>query len=244
MASTPTLALRLIAALALGASGAAVAGVAPARAGAPPVVPPTQRLVILERTHDAFSRPDPRSIRLVTVHQQRPITGERTVLPILGETTGADGRTWLRVMLPGRPNGHTGWISSRSTRYTVTRWRLLIETSKRRVTVFSYGRAARTFRAVVGKASTPTPRGRFFVEETVQLSPDRIGAPFALALSARSEVLQQFDGGPGQIALHGLGNIGGVPGTAASHGCIRLDRRSISWLAARIGPGVPVTITR
>ena len=55
-------------------------------------------------------------------------------------------------------------------------------------------------------------------------------------------MLQQFDGGPGQIALHGLGSVGGVPGTAVSHGCMRLSRRDISWLADRIGPGVPVTI--
>jgi lipoprotein-anchoring transpeptidase ErfK/SrfK len=57
-------------------------------------------------------------------------------------------------------------------------------------------------------------------------------------------VLQEFDGGPGQIALHGLENVGGVPGTAVSHGCVRLDDLAIRWLVARVGPGVPVTITR
>ncbi len=72
--------------------------------------------------------------------------------------------------------------------------------------------------------------------------PGSAGTPFALALSARSNVLQEFAGGPGQTAIHGLGNVGGTPGTAVSHGCVRLDDRSIRWLAARIGPGVPVTI--
>jgi lipoprotein-anchoring transpeptidase ErfK/SrfK len=56
-------------------------------------------------------------------------------------------------------------------------------------------------------------------------------------------VLQEFDGGPGQIALHGLSNVGGVPGTAASHGCVRLDDAVMRWLAYRIGPGTPVTIS-
>ena len=74
------------------------------------------------------------------------------------------------------------------------------------------------------------------------LDPRQSGAPFALALSARSTVLQQFDGGPGQIALHGIENIGGTPGTAASHGCIRLTTPAISWLATHIAPGVPVRI--
>jgi hypothetical protein len=57
------------------------------------------------------------------------------------------------------------------------------------------------------------------------------------------EVLQEFDGGPGQVALHGLANVGGVPGSAVSHGCVRLDNDVMRWLVARIGPGVPVTIT-
>jgi lipoprotein-anchoring transpeptidase ErfK/SrfK len=55
-------------------------------------------------------------------------------------------------------------------------------------------------------------------------------------------VLYEFDGGPGQTALHGIENIGGVPGTAVSHGCVRLNTPAITWLARHIAPGVPVTI--
>jgi len=96
----------------------------------------------------------------------------------------------------------------------------------------------------VGTRSTPTPRGHFFIEEAVALSPWSAGGPFALATSARSPVLQEFAGGPGQIALHGTKNLSGALGTAASHGCIRLSTRAITWLAGRIGRGVPLTITR
>jgi lipoprotein-anchoring transpeptidase ErfK/SrfK len=74
------------------------------------------------------------------------------------------------------------------------------------------------------------------------MAPGQAGGPFALALSARSNVLREFEGGPGQIALHGRNNLGGVLGTAASHGCVRLSTVSIDWLAARIGPGTPTTI--
>ena len=95
------------------------------------------------------------------------------------------------------------------------------------------------FKAVVGKPSTPTPHGEFFVEESIQLQSDAVGAPFALALSARSDVFQEFDGGPGQIALHGLDNVGGTLGTAASHGCVRLADASMRWLVTRVGPGAP-----
>jgi lipoprotein-anchoring transpeptidase ErfK/SrfK len=110
------------------------------------------------------------------------------------------------------------------------------------VLVYRAGRRLRSYRAIIGKRSTPTPRGRFFVEENVELPPTRAGAPFALAISARSSVLQEFDGGPGQIALHGLEHLGGELGSAVSHGCVRLARTAITWLAARIEPGVPVTI--
>ena len=84
---------------------------------------------------------------------------------------------------------------------------------------------------MVGTPSTPTPRGRFFIEEALALSPEAAGSPFALATSARSNVLQEFEGGPGQIALHGTNGLSGAPGTAASHGCIRLSTSAITWLA-------------
>jgi len=100
----------------------------------------------------------------------------------------------------------------------------------------------RSFAAIVGKPSTPSPRGRFFVEESIDMPPGAAGGPFALATSARSNVLQEFAGGPGQIGIHGIENLGGTPGTAVSHGCVRLPNGAIRWLVVRIRPGVPVTI--
>jgi lipoprotein-anchoring transpeptidase ErfK/SrfK len=161
------------------------------------------------------------------------------VLPVL-----ARHGQWLKVRLPGRPNGHTGWISRDGTARSATDWHIVVDLSRREVTVYRAGRPVRSFRAVVGKPSTPTPLGEFFVEESITLRATDVGAPFALALSARSNVLQEFDGGPGQIALHGLTNVGGVLGTAVSHGCVRLGNGAMRWLVVRIGPGVPVTITR
>src|SRR5664279_352755 len=98
----------------------------------------------------------------------------------------------------------------------------------------------KSLQAVVGKPSTPTPSGQFFVEETLQMKAGEPGGPFALALSARSDALQEFEGGPGQIAVHGRDNLGGTLGQAESHGCIRLGTASIDWLSTRIAPGTPV----
>jgi len=107
--------------------------------------------------------------------------------------------------------------------------------------VYRAGRLQARFRAVVGAATTPTPRGRFFVEETVPLS--GLGAPYALAISARSNVYDEFAGGPGQVALHGTTGLPGARGSAVSHGCIRLSPRAMRWLGRRIGPGVPLKIS-
>jgi lipoprotein-anchoring transpeptidase ErfK/SrfK len=193
--------------------------------------------------HVARSRPSTRAHRLEGVGALRPLTHVRTVLPVIGHSQSPHGHPWVRVRLPGRPSGHTGWIRAHQTRPATTAWHIVIDLSARSVTVYHLGRAQRRFRAVVGKASTPTPRGQFFIEEALSLSPHDAGGPFALATSARSGVLQEFEGGPGQIALHGTDNLSGSLGSAVSHGCVRLSPRAIRWMALRIGGGVPLTVT-
>jgi lipoprotein-anchoring transpeptidase ErfK/SrfK len=226
-------------------AAATAGGVVAPSAGArkPPVVRPTQELVTLLKSHKVVSAPHGHRSRVSTVRASRPITGGPTVLPVIDRTTTTDGLHWLRVMVPGRPNGMKGWIVKQGTVLTRTSWHLVVRTSNRRVLVYRHGRRVRSFAAIVGKPSTPTPHGRFFVEESVRMPPGSPGAPFALALSARSNVLQEFEGGPGQIAIHGKANLGGRLGTAISHGCIRLANRRVRWLAAHIAPGVPVAIT-
>jgi len=68
--------------------------------------------------------------------------------------------------------------------------------------------------------------------------------PWVLATSAYSSVLQEFDGGPGQIGLHGRTGLRAPLGSAASHGCVRFPDRAIAWLARRARPGTPVIVRR
>jgi lipoprotein-anchoring transpeptidase ErfK/SrfK len=119
---------------------------------------------------------------------------------------------------------------------------VLVRTRSKRLFVFHGRRIVRSFPVVVGKSSTPTPRGRFFVEEALVMPERAIGGPDAFALSARSTVYQEFDGGPGQVAIHGVQGIGGVPGTAASHGCIRATSAALQFMIRRFGTGTPVDI--
>ena len=218
-----------------------------ARALEGPRIAPKQEIVALLDTHSVRDKPNVHGKQVALVNATRPITGERTVLPVLAHTTDNRRRAWLQVRLPGRTlDSHpppAGWISASNTQISTTPWHIVVDLIARRADVYLNGRRLRSYPAIVGKPSTPTPTGEYFVEENVRLPANQPGAPFALATSDRSNVLQQFDGGPGQIALHGLENLGGQLGTAISHGCIRLADSAITWLAARIDPGVPLTIT-
>jgi lipoprotein-anchoring transpeptidase ErfK/SrfK len=205
-------------------------------------LPRTQELATLHAKTRLFYGPDVHSPRPRAVAARRPLTLQRTVLPVLEERSSPDGTRWLRVLLPGRPNGHAGWIQRRAVSIWRSPWRVVVDTTRRRVSIFRKGRLVHVFAAVVGRPSTPTPRGRFFVEEAIILRPRQPGAPYAFALSARSDVFQEFDGGPGQIAIHGIYGIGGTPGTAVSHGCIRMDSAALRWMITRFGTGTPVTI--
>jgi lipoprotein-anchoring transpeptidase ErfK/SrfK len=205
-----------------------------------------QQLVVLVLTNHSVSA-KPGGAPVTTVKATRPLGHARTVLPVLSRTGDLRGRVWLRVRLPGRAVAGakppaTGWISASHTQLRTTPWHIVVNLHARRVIVYKAGHVVRSFAAVVGKPATPTPTGQFFVEEDLSLTKDQVGAPFALATSDRSDVFQEFDGGPGQIALHGLDNVGGQPGTAASHGCVRLADGNITWLAEHTGAGTPVSI--
>jgi len=223
------------------ASSGLIVGAATA-AGASSHVRATQPLAQVLFGHQAYRYPQRTAARVMYVPARTPITGEQTTLPVIAQANGHGDTRWLKVTLPGRPNGLTGWIARGGTSELITGWHITVSLGARRVSIYLHARLWRTFSAVVGKPSSPTPTGNFFVQETVILPATAPGGPFALALSARSNVYTEFDGGPGQIGIHGRDLLGGTLGQAQSHGCVRLATAAITWLAARIGPGVPVTI--
>ena len=66
--------------------------------------------------------------------------------------------------------------------------------------------------------------------------------PYAYGLSAFSNTFTEFEGGPGQIGMHGTNEPSSI-GRNVSHGCIRMSVTNISWLAHRVPAGTPITIT-
>ena len=104
------------------------------------------------------------------------------------------------------------------------------------------GRVLRRYDVIVGKPSTPTPHGLFFVSESLRLHNDWARGKWALATSAFSEVLQEYDGGQGQVALHAKGTLAGALGSASSHGCIRFVNEQIARLVKLVPNGTPIII--
>ena len=157
------------------------------------------------------------------------------------------GRTWLRVLLPIRPNGSAGWIPADNAVLGRTRYWIDVRLRSRRVTVLRDGRRVRRFRAVVGAPGTPTPRGLAAVyERNPQPDPRGFLGPWALSLTALSTVLEDYGGGPGRVAIHGRAgaSLRDPLGSARSHGCLRVTNRAVAWLARRVPPGTPVRIRR
>ncbi len=66
-----------------------------------------------------------------------------------------------------------------------------------------------------------------------------------IAISVMRSPPVVIGGGPGRIAIHGRGGASLLNplGSAASHGCIRIDNGPVSWLATHVPQGAPVQIT-
>jgi lipoprotein-anchoring transpeptidase ErfK/SrfK len=166
----------------------------------------------------------------------------------LGATRTRHGDCLIKVRLTRRPNATHGWVAAARVRLARTRWRIEVDRAHRRVALLHAGRAVARWRVVVGKPSTPTPTGLFAVTASYRTPPTSFEGTWILALTAHSDALHAFDGGDGQVALHGRGgaSLTDPLGTAASHGCVRLDNRAIGTIVARVGrarlPGVPVLI--
>ena len=119
--------------------------------------------------------------------------------------------------------------------------RILIDVSQHRLYLYKAGRLVLKSAAAIGKPSTPTPLGSFFVTQRFVVSPTTGPyGPRALGLSAFSDVLRTWtDGGP--IGIHGTNEPFAI-GKPVSHGCVRLPNDRIMRLFALTPLGTPVLI--
>ena len=167
--------------------------------------------------------------------------GSPTVLLVTDNGAG-DESGWLEVLLPGRPNGAIGWVRSDAVDLREVDLAVSIDLAERELVLLDGDEPVWTTATAIGDADHPTPTGRFYVTDKLETgNPGGAYGPYALGLSARSEVLTEFAGGDGQIGIHGT-NVPGSIGRAASHGCLRIDNALVTQLADLLPLGTPVTI--
>lgn len=166
------------------------------------------------------------------------LLGTPTVVLILGESGD-----WLQVLLPGRPNGQTGWVRSGDVeRFEVNR-RAVIDLGSRVLRVLDGDRSIFETSIGVGSPSSPTPTGTFFVTDAVRITnPHGPWGPYAFGLSARSDTVTEFNGGDGIIGIHGTNKPGSI-GEAQSLGCVRLPNDIMLRVARLLTVGSPVEIS-
>jgi len=151
-------------------------------------------------------------------------------------------RTYL-VQILKRPNGVTGWVPAAQVDVETVRTRILVDLSERRVTLFRNGKRVLSTTAAIGSDATPTPTGRFYVNQRlIPTDPSGPFGPGAVGISAFSNVLTGWTQG-GPIAIHGT-NAPWSIGKAVSNGCIRLPNATLRRLFAQTFGGTPVIIRR
>lgn len=178
-----------------------------------------------------------------TITRLRYLTEDKLpeVYLVLDGKLDANGDAWLHIRIPMRPNGRTGWVPADvlSQLYVVTT-KLVIDRTAKRATLTKGGRKVWQAPIGIGKVSTPTPRGTFWVRERLRGDGKAYG-PWAFGTSAYSNISDWPNGGV--VGIHGTNEPNLVPGRP-SHGCVRVRNGKIRQLARLMPVGTPVSIVR
>jgi lipoprotein-anchoring transpeptidase ErfK/SrfK len=193
--------------------------------------------VVFVRTKQVAVYRAPHAKRALLVLKKRDKNGTQRAFLVRGTR-----RHWVHVYLPSRPNGSLGWVRSRAVKMYDNRYRIVIRLRAHKLQLWRKRHLLATYPVATGTASTPTPRGLYYIVELLQ--PDNPGGsygPYSFGLSAHSNVLQTFAGGDGRVGLHGT-NEPGLIGSSVSHGCIRLRNAAVRRLARILPLGTPVYV--
>jgi len=154
--------------------------------------------------------------------------------------TDAKGNEWVQTQLPGRPNGRTGWVPREGLgEFHLIHTQIVVSRKTLRLTLYKNGKKIFKAPVGVGKSSTPTPGGKYWIREKLKgFGP--VYGPLAFGTAAYSNKLTDWPGG-GVVGVHGTNEPNLVPGRP-SHGCIRLHNKDILKLARLMKPGTPLVI--
>jgi lipoprotein-anchoring transpeptidase ErfK/SrfK len=167
--------------------------------------------------------------------------GGPDVLLVLGAAR-VHNTEYVRLELQSRPNGSSAWVPANEVLLRATSYHITVNIGARTLVLTRAGRVVVRTKAVVGAPGAPTPTGLFAVAEVLPQPSGSVLGAYVLGTTAHSGTYKTFDGGNGQIGLHGYEKLGAPLGTAASHGCVRLPMAVVMTLVRDAGPGTPISI--
>jgi L,D-transpeptidase-like protein len=164
----------------------------------------------------AYARPWGRRLR---EFGQRNVNGVDTVFGVLGVVRDRRCESaWYRVQLP-----------------------IEVDLSERLIDFFRDGRRILRTTAGIGSDATPTPTGRYYVNQRLLAAdPEGPFGPGAIGISAFSPVLTNWaQGGP--VAIHGTNDPSSI-GRAVTNGCLRIPNDLLVRMFQLNPEGTPVLV--
>jgi len=159
-----------------------------------------------------------------------------TILAVAGRKPG-----WVRVRT-SLEHHQVGWLPLSAGALFSEPRTIVIDLSRRSLSVFHRGHRTDVYKVAIGTSATPTPRGRFAVTDRL-----RTGDPASdygcciLALTAHQPKILQGWGGGDRVAIHATPGVWAL-GHAVSHGCVRATNAALKQLMRHVRIGTPVTI--
>jgi lipoprotein-anchoring transpeptidase ErfK/SrfK len=168
-----------------------------------------------------------------------PWLGTSPLIFLVEERVDAD---WWKVYLPTRPNGSTGYVKASEVDVTPNPYRIEVYLSDFRLVAYNEDEVILDTQVAVAADNTPTPGGLYYITELRgEFPPTNDYGTYAYGLSGFSDVHQTFNGGPGQLGIHGT-NKPELIGQQVSNGCIRMRNEDIEQLVPLLPLGVPVEV--
>jgi len=153
----------------------------------------------------------------------------------------AGGPTWLRVPVPDPSNHLAGWVEAGALgEMHITTEHVRVNRELFRATLYRGGRAIWSAPVGVGRPSSPTPSGHFYVTEKLLTMGGAFYGPYAFGTSAYASAHSDWPGGR-VVGIHGTDAPQLVPGRP-SHGCIRVRNADVTRLWSVIEVGTPIEI--
>ena len=174
----------------------------------------------------------------VLIHLQNPTPqGLRLVMAGFGEEKG-----YYLALLDVRPNNTFAWVKASDVTVSKTPYSFEISLSRHTLLLWKGTKVVGSFPVAVGKRSTPTPQGYFFINAIVHNAGPDYGN-IIMSTSGFSNVYTTFGptDGDAAIGIHGTDEENLI-GQSVSHGCVRMHTRDATTLSRFAKAGLVVTI--